>query len=114
MKECYEQSTSVYGDTIFEKVPTYGDAKIVIEEMGHKVDEMRVEPIIVKKNYDLILNTYTWKSKGYIHVHFFNAQGLEIGYWTKDVNILTIFKTPRVWDKKIFDKTEYPCNFQTV
>ncbi len=105
MKECCEQSTSIYGDTIFEKVPTYGDAKTVIEEMGHKVEDMRVQPIIVKDYW-----TKEPKSKGYVHVHFFNTQKTEIGYWTNELNTLTIFKTPRVWDKNILNLTESPCN----
>lgn len=106
MKECYEQSTSFDGDTIFEKVPTCDTAKTVIEDMGYKVEDMRVQPILIKKRYigeDAIF-------KRYIHVHFFNPQGTEIGYWTANLNVLRIFKTPRVWDRNMFHSTELPCN----
>jgi len=103
MKEQYKQSIGNDGDTRFENVPSYGNSLEILKEMNYEVVDCRVQPIMERDYF-----TKELKSKGYIHVHFFNPKGTEIAYWTAFVNILTIFKTPRVWDKSIFNASVYP------
>lgn len=99
----------IYGDTHFECIPTWEAALRVAREAGHEVADARVQPITHRDCWSGEL-----KPKGYVHVHLFSPQGVEIGYWTAFVNMLTVFRTPRTWDGGTLAATKAPDECPTL
>lgn len=91
------------GTRYVEGVPAWGNAQEELKALGIEVEQARVQRIYVREYY-----TGRAIDKGWIHCHFFGKDGRELAYYTAGLNIIHIFKEPRVWDPFIFGETEFP------
>jgi hypothetical protein len=99
----YEEHQSTDGETILTGIPAWGNAKEVLRDRG-----IEVESVGVLNIYTPDWNTRLPKSRGYVHVHYFNKAGNEVAYYTPCLQYLFIFTTPRVWHDDFKAKLEYP------
>jgi hypothetical protein len=96
--------TDYEGNRLVRDVPAWGNAKRMLQdELGIEVADVRVQPIMVPDWY-----THEPKSKGWVHCHFFGKDGREVAYFTACLNVVFVFKTPRVWDPGILAEAVYP------
>ena len=74
-----------------------------ISKTTQKDFEERIKPFTEALNYSVKNHQphHNPGSKTIIHTHYFNENGLEIGYWSHYTRTSMIFETPRTWDPEI-------------
>ena len=92
---------TLYGDTVVEGIPAWGNAQSELKAMGIEVDRVCVYPVC-KKNY------YAPDSRAVLHVYFMNKEGREVGYYTPCLSSLFVFGTPREVNPDLLAMAEYP------
>jgi hypothetical protein len=81
---------------------------IISQTPQHEFEE-RIRPYAEALDYAVKDNSHP-RSKTIIHTHYFNEDGLEIGYWSHYTQTSMIFDTPRPWDPEIKEMVRASTN----